>query len=127
MFRRFIKTEKHRRCRETGSDLLLLRSVSPFLFIRVHYECVYVFFGKKSFASTKRVHKWYVSLYVIRVCVCVCVESKKKKKREKKGENSKRGDSVDGARRGGSLRTGRCTDIRRDRTVIYIIIRELRE
>lgn len=119
MFRRFIKTEKHRRCRETGSDLLLLRSVSPFLFIRVHYECVYVFFGKK---STKRVHKWYVSLYV-----CVCVESKKKKKREKKGENSKRGDSVDGARRGGSLRTGRCTDIRRDRTVIYIIIRELRE
>lgn len=65
MFRRFIKTEKHRRCRETGSDLLLLRSVSPFLFIRVHYECVYVFFGKK---STKRVHKWYVSLYVIRVC-----------------------------------------------------------
>lgn len=124
MFRRFIKTEKHRRCRETGSDLLLLRSVSPFLFIRVRYEYVYVFFGKKSFASTKRFHKWYVSLYVIRVCVCRIEEEEK---REKKGENSKRGDSVDGARRGGSLRTGRCTDIRRDRTVIYIIIRELRE
>lgn len=91
MFRRFIKTEKHRRCRETGSDLLLLRSVSPFLFIRVHYEYVYVFFGKKSFASTKRVHKWYVSLYVIRVCMCVCRIEEEEKEGEEGGKFEARG------------------------------------
>ena len=67
----------------------------------------------------------YACIYIWKM-----VESKKKKKKKKKKE--KRNSEAPGiesmvSRRGGSARTGRCTDIRRDRTVIYIIIRELRE
>ena len=56
-------------------------------------------------------------------------KNKKKKKKKKKEERNSEAPGIESmvSRRGGSARTGRCTDIRRDRTVIYIIIRELRE
>ena len=58
MFRRFIKTEEHRRCRETG-----LQSVSTILLFIYTYVCmcVCVFFEKKSF---ERVDESYVAMRV---------------------------------------------------------------
>lgn len=113
MFRRFIKTEKHARLR--GGDL----RATTLLFICVRV-CARAYFSRKSESSGETNEE--VDALKKRVVIIIRGRGGKKGKGKGKFRFDPRASIG-----GGSARTGRCTDIRRDGTVIYIIIREPRE